>query len=280
MNALRIVLLAVAAVLLLATRAAAAGPAHAATDFLHHVQRGDLARAKSLLESPKYRSSPQGGDDAYFSYESGYDPTLAFLVGRPFSIGTPVVREQRSDWYLIDGTMYGYVALPLQFARERYQPWLLPAPLAFGRRMEFVGFMNFVVNPGADADRLSQRLRPSVARGIIAPPAPRVAPPPPPVAPPGAQAVVPRREPGDTYGSLFSPQPVDAAPVVLPSGETLDERQLQRLLPRLQRITLHVSLMRWGRFTSWHVSRWNFTDAVLATEKGDVVVNAGGQQKQ
>jgi hypothetical protein len=261
------------AVVLLVTTDAGAAPEKTASEFLHHVQRGDLAKAKRLLDSKG--SKPQGGDDVYFTYEAGYDPTLAFLVGRPFTIGTPSVREQRSDWYLLDGTLYGSVAMPLRFDAGRYQPWVLPAPIAFGRRMDFVDFMNFVTNPAAHPQQLSLRIRPDVGPGLIKPPAPRVLAPPPPVGPPGAQVVAPRVAPSDTYGSLMGPRPVDPAPVVLPSGEALTPPQLQRLLPRLAGITLHVSLIRWGRFTSWQITRWNYANAVLATEKGEVVMGVG-----
>lgn len=257
------------ALLLIAAPPASASAAEAAAEFVHHLQRGDLAKARRLLDTG--RSMPERADDAYFTYESGYDPTLAFLVGRPFTIGTPTVREQRSDWYLLDGTVYGSVALPLRFDPAAYRPWVLPAPIAFGRRMEFVDFMDFVMNPGGHPQALSMRIRPDVAPGLIKPAPPRFVAPPPPVARPVASMAAS----SDTYGSMMGQRPVDPAPVVLPSGEALTPEQLRRLLPRLAAITVHVSLIRWGRFASWHVSRWTFGDAVLATEKGEVVMSAG-----
>jgi hypothetical protein len=261
---------AVAVAVLVTTDVAIAGLEKTAGEFVQHVQRGEVEKAKRLLDSK--RSAPPGGDDAYFTWESGYDPTLAFLVGRPFAIGTPSVREQRSDWYLLDGTMYGLVSFPLRFDAARYRPWVLPAPIAFGRRMEFVDFMNFATNPATQPQHLSMRIRPDVGAGLIKSAAPRVLAPPPPAGPPGAQPVAPRVTPSDTYGSLMGPRPVDPAPVVLPSGEALTPEQLRRLLPRLAGITLQVSLTRPGRLASWHVGRWNFADAILATEKGDVVI--------
>ena len=230
--------------LLVAAPPAAASAGQTAVDFLHHLQRGDLAKARRLLDTG--RSMPQGGDDAYFTYESGYDPTLAFLVGRPFTIGTASVREQRSDWYALDGTIYGSVALPLRFEAAVYRPWVLPAAIAFGRRMDFVDFMDFVVNPGAQPQALSMRIRPDVAPGLIRPAPHRFVAPPPPVAAPGARPVAPMVASADTYGSMMGQRPVDPAPVLLPSGEALTPEQLRRLLPRLAAITVHVSLIRWG----------------------------------
>jgi hypothetical protein len=206
-------------------------------------------------------------------YESGYDPNFAFLVGHPFIVGTPSARQQRSDWYLIDGTIYADVTIPLRF--ESYRPWVLPAPIAFGRGMDFISFMNLVSTPASNPERLTLRIRPSLEPKLIKPPTPQfVAPPLPPVRP-DARSVAPQVGGVGGYGSLFGSRPVDPAPVVLPSGEALTAAQLGRLLPRLGGITLHLSLIRWGRFSSWSVVRWNFANAVLLTEKGEVVMGIG-----
>jgi hypothetical protein len=250
----------------------AASPEATAMEFVHHIQRGSLEKAKRLLESSGYRYRHQGGDDIYFGYESGYDPNFAFLVGRPFVIGAPSARQQRSDWYLLDGTIYAEVALPLRF--EAYRPWVLPAPIAFGRGMDFISFMNFVSAPASNPERLTLRIRPSIEPGLIKPPTPQFVAPPPP-GPPGARSIAPQVGGFGSYGSLFGSRPVDPAPVVLPSSEALTAAQMGRLLPTLGGITLHLSLIRWGRFSSWSVVRWNFANAVLITEKGEVVMGVG-----
>ncbi len=251
----------------------AAGPEKTAGEFVQQIQHGTLDKAKRLLETSGYRYPHPGGDAIYFVYESGYDPNLAFLVGHPFVVGTLTVRQQRSDWYLVDGTIYADVTFPLRF--ESYRPWVLPGPIAFGRRMEFIDFMNYVTAPGTDSDRLSLRIRPSIESGLIKAPAPRFVAPPPPLAPPRARAVTAPIERADTYGSLFGSHPVDPAPVLLPSGENLTLVQMSRFLPRLGAIRLNISLIRWGWFSSWKVVRWNFADAVLITEKGEVVMSVG-----
>lgn len=254
----------------------AAGPETVALGFVEHVQRGAIQKAKQLLEGPGYRTQPPGGDDAYFSYESGYEPNLAFLVGRGFVVGTPSVRQQRSDWYLIDGTIYAEVLIPLRFESDR--PWLLPAPLAFGRSMDFIAFMNAVSAPAADLEHLTLRLRASVEPGRIKPP-PRVAVPPPPVHP-GAGVVVPQAARTETDGLLAGARPLDPGRVLLPSGEPLSAGQLVNFLPRLGGITVQASLIRWGRFSAWKLVRWEFVEPVLVTDKGEVAVGRGAARKR
>jgi hypothetical protein len=250
-----------------------AGATATAESFLRHLQRGDVEHAKGLLDDPKYHGTPRGGVDAHFAYESGYEPNLAFLVGQPFGLGVPSERTQRSDWYLLDGTTYATVSIPLTFQEPR--PWVLPAPIAFGHPMPFLDLVKFAVEPGRYAQNLTLRVRHGIEPGRIRPPAPRVAPPPP-VGPPGAASIAARLEPTDTYGSMMGQRPVDPAPVRLPSGEALTSDQLQRFLPRLATITIDVSLVQRGRLlASWGVTRWTFRDAVVATETGTRPVGVG-----
>lgn len=255
--------------------ARAARPEQTASEFVKQIQEGAIDKAKRLLENSGYRYRHPGGDDIYFAYETGYDPNFAFLIGKPFIIGTAAVREQRSDWYLIDGTIYADVMLPLRF--ESYRPWVLPAPMAFGRRMEFIDFVNYAAAPAPHVEHLSLRIRPSLEPGLIKEPKPRFSAPPPPVAPSGTRAVMPQV---DTYGSLLGSLPVDPAPVVLPSGERLTAAQMSRFLPRLSGITLTISLIRWGRLSSWRVVRWNFDGATVITEKGEISMGSGPSKRK
>src|SRR5688572_10740037 len=109
------------AALVAAPAIANAGATATAESFLRHLQGGDVARAKGLLDDPRYRGTPPGGVDAYFVYESGHEPNLAFLVRQPFAVGVASERTQRSDWYLLDGTLYATVSIPLTFQEPR--PW-------------------------------------------------------------------------------------------------------------------------------------------------------------
>jgi len=237
--------------------------------FLKRLQSGDVASAKRLLEGDKWRAKPSGGDDVYFAYESGQEPNFAFLIGRPFEIGPLSIREGRSDWYLLDGTVYTTVTAPLRFRADRYRPFLLPPPLAFGRAMAFVAFVGFTVAPEREHDAFTLRLRPSVEPGLIQPPGPRVAPPPPPPGPPGARPAGAVPSIGTTLGL---PVARDPGSVVLPTGERLSPEQLTAFLPRLAAITLELQVTRRGRLAAWEISLFHFTSATIVTEKGEVVV--------
>jgi hypothetical protein len=261
-------------VLLLPACSAFADAESTARTFLTRVQAGDITGAKRLLEAAQWRSQPRGGDDAYFVYESGHEPNLAFLVGRPFDIGPMSTRESHSEWYPIDGSVYAQVTIPLSFRPERYQPYLLPPPMAFGRRMSFVAFMNFVAAPDrapAEFGEITLRLRPGLEPGLIQPPPPRVAAPPPP-GPPGARPATPSPEALAEMSAGLMPLPRDAAPVLFPSGEALTPEQLKRLLPRLRAITLTLRVVRHGRLGSFGVSGLQFTEAVLLTARGEARV--------
>jgi hypothetical protein len=244
---------------------ASADPEAIARLFVKRVQAGDVAGAKKLFGDPKLRSQPRAGDDAYFVYESGESRNLAFLVGRPFDVGPLSTRESRSDWFIIDGTLYAQVTVPLSFSPERYQPYLLPPPTAFGQKVPFSAFMNFVAAPETEMRDVPLRLRPGVESGLLRPPGPRTAVPPPP-APPGAR---PAMSSSEGFGLIGMPVPRDPAPVLLPSDEALTPEQLKRLLPRLRRGTLELHLVRHGRLGSFTISLFEFSEFVVTTPRGE-----------
>jgi hypothetical protein len=246
--------------------AACADPEAIARLFVKRVQTGDVAGAKKLFGDPKWRSQPRAGDDAHFVYESGESRNLAFLLGRPFDVGQLSTRESRSDWFIIDGTLYVQVTVPLSFRPERYQPYLLPPQTAFGQKMPFSAFMNFVAAPETEMRDVPLRLRPDVEPGLLRPPAPRTAVPAPPPAPPGAR---PAMSSPEGFGLIGMPVPRDPASVLLPSDEVLTPEQLRQILPRLRRSTLEIYLVRHGRLGSFGINRFEFSDFVVTTPRGE-----------
>jgi hypothetical protein len=255
-----------AVALVLWASAARADPEAIARLFVKRVQAGDVAGAKKLFGDPKFRSQPRAGDDAYFVYESGESRNLAFLVGRPFDVGPLSMRESRSEWFVIDGVLYAQVTVPLSFSPERYQPYLLPPPIAFGQKMTFSVFMNFVVAPETQLRDVPLRLRPGVEPGLLRPPGPRTAVPAPPPASPGAR---PATSSSEGFGLMGMPIARDPASVQLPSGEALTPEQLRGIVPRLRRSTLEVYLVRRGRLASFAVDRFEFSEFVVTTPRGE-----------
>ena len=241
-------------------------------DFLNAIKAGDVDRAKRLYD-PRYASIQRAGLDALFRYESGYQPNLAFLVGQPFTVESVTLTVPiRSEWYTVDGVRGHHVTARLRFDGDR-GPFLLPSPIAFGRAMEFIDFMNFVKHPESGRfGELTLRLRPTVAPGTITPPpAPQmVKAPPPPVGRGGAQRPVMAMPQPTFEGGLMGARPRDPGAVVLPSGERLTADQLAALLPRLTAIDVMLTTMQRGRLTAWKVEHVSFTNVVLGSHGAQI----------
>ncbi len=71
------------------------------------------------------------------------------------------------------------------------------------------------------------------------------------------------------FGLLGMPVARDPASVLLPSGEALTPEQLKRLLPRLRRSTLELHLVRHGRLASFAIDRFEFSEFVVTTPRGE-----------
>jgi hypothetical protein len=267
----RILCLALSFVLLLPA-VAAADAEKLTRDFLNAVKAADLERAKRLYD-PRYASIQKAGLDALFRYESGYQPNLTFLVGQPFSVDSVTLTVPiRSEWYTLDGVRGHNVTARLRFDGER-GPFFLPSPIAFGRSMEFVDFMNFVKDPGSGRfGELTLRLRPSIAAGMITPTPPpqMVKAPPPPVTRDGTQQPAMVRPSPTFEGGLMGAGPRDPGAVMLPSGEALTPDQLAALLPRLAAIDVMLTTMQRGRLASWKVEHVNFTNVLLVSHGAQV----------
>jgi hypothetical protein len=268
----RVLVALVGFVLVLGPSVAAADAQRLVGDFVRALASGDTARARSLVDT-RYKSLPGEGAEALFRYESGYQPNLAFLVGQPVDAGSIlVVGAIRSEWYVLDGTHGHHLTVPLRFEDAR-APFLLPSSIAFGRSMAFVDFMNFVKRPDREGyAALTLRIRPSVARGRIVPPPPRViaAPSPPVGEDPSRRPIVVTPAPSFEGGLLGGPQPRDPGAVILPAGEALTQPQLEALLPRVRAITLRLTVMQRGRFASWKVEDFGFANAVVVSHGTEI----------
>jgi len=241
-------------------------------EFLNAVKAGDLGRAKRAYDA-RYRSLPAEGVDALFRYESGYQPNLAFLVRQPFTVESVTSTGLiRSEWYALDGVRGNNMTARLRFDADR-GPFLLPSPIAFGRSMGFVDFMNFVKHPESGRfGELTLRLRSSVAPGTIAPtqPRPMVKAPPPPAGRESSQRPTMAMPSPQFEGGLMGARPRDSGAVVLPSGDALTPEQLAALLPRLAEVDVILTVMQRGRFASWKVEEVTFTNVLLGSHGAQI----------
>jgi hypothetical protein len=267
-----LVLPATAAFVLVTSTTAFADAETVTRDFLSALKAADVERAKRLYD-PRYASVQRVGLDGLFRYESGYQPNLAFLVGQPFTVESVALTIPiRSEWYTVDGVRGHNVTARLRFDADR-GPFLLPSPVAFGRSMWFIDFMNFVKHPesGTFAE-LTLRLRPTVVAGTITPTQPpqMVKAPPPPVGPGGTQRPMTAMPPPTFEGGLMGARPRDAGAVILPSGEALTADQLAAMLPRLAVIDVMLTTMQRGRLASWKVEHVTFTNVVLSAHGAQI----------
>ena len=211
-----------------------------ARELLAALAAGDVAKVVALhTDAARARRI-----DAHLAFDSGAEPNLAFLVGRPFD----TVSVASSQWPrdLGMGGIPWAIACPsclrvptaasvtaVLRVPAGAEPFLVPPALAFGARMPFAPFMDYVKQPDA-SDHLTLRVRPTLARGLV---------PDPPGPPPG-------------YPSLAIQRPRDVGAVVLPSGAVLDPTQLAALLPRVPEVVVTISLARGTRFNAWRVEQF------------------------
>lgn len=261
-----------------------ATPETTAEAFARTIRVGDVGLAKGFFEPSQWRSGPPewvGGDDAYFRYESGYEPNLAFLLGQPFDIG-PARELKRLHSEMCMVPMFcsesADTIVVLTFDPARYSPWFLPTPLAFigyGPMTE-QELQVFAANPALNApDRFSLRLRPSLDPDLIAPPPLKAISPPP--APPGAQPITRKFYMVDETRVGFTPRATNRN-VVQTDEDPMTPEQIKAHLPRLKAITLRLYLSRHNQFDPWRISFFSFQNAILDTRGKTVMVPLDTQQ--
>jgi hypothetical protein len=249
---------------------AQAASTDAAVAFLKAVQTNNISKAKGLFVDENRKSLPRGGYDAYFHYESGEDPNLAFLVGQPFKIGTPEVTEHLGDSFCFTPLDCGeaeYVEVPLYFSQATYSPYFLPAELAFSspyRRYYLEDIQKFIQQSTQQGknislqygDALSLRLRPTLTPFIKEPPPKYISGPLMPNGVPAPSIAVP-----DETASPVR----NAGQVYFSTGQPMSQTELEKLLPRLESITMRFYIQREGKLSSWQVFSFEYKDAVFKT---------------
>jgi hypothetical protein len=209
--------------------------------FIAAVRDGDMATI-NRLRTGEDASAPV---ERHFAWGASVEPNLAFLVRRPFEVGSLASAQWAADlgmggipWAIacpscLRVPTQARVTVPIMFA-DAHAPFLLPPHLAFGTDMRFVQFIDYAKRPH-HPEYLTLRIRPTLEPGLIPPPA----------------------APAPRHGSLLVPAPRDPAAVVLPSRAPLTTLQLGTLMPRVTGLVIEVLLSRSTRFNAWRIDRFS-----------------------
>jgi hypothetical protein len=244
-------------------------PASTAMSFLRTVRQGSIAEAAEMFGDNSCRCPPRGGWIALLKYEYGEEPSLAFLVGHPFEVGRArVMHVKDSTPYVLPWEVpeSAFVDVPLSFNASSYSPLFLPLKLAYGQDMTLAQFQAALRDLRKDDWKgFSLRLRPSLAAGVVPPPAvlkEQHAPP-----EKSGEGTPEASRAAELAKELFGEQaaqfltPRDAASVTLPGGASLSAAQVESQLPRLTTCTLRLRMERRSQFKPWRVAKLSFLDA-------------------
>jgi hypothetical protein len=142
--------------------------------FLRDVEQANLVDAVKQFGSNVCHCPAKGGWASYLIYQSGAEHNLAFMLGHPFTLGTPhatpvtnnrqaVLPWEKPEDYIVD--------FPINFNKGKYQPLFLPLKLAYGKDMTTAEFGEFLKDPDKGAwQGFTLRLRSGLKKGSVAAP--------------------------------------------------------------------------------------------------------------
>lgn len=149
-------------------------PKGTAAKFLDAVKSGDYKATAELFGGNTCRCPKKGGWVSYLIYASAQEPNLAFMMGRPFTIGdvkeTPIKHPDKDHitilpWQQPEDVI---VDIDISFEEARYSPYFLPLKMAYGIPITETEFTNFTRDPDNECWKgFALRLRPSIAPGAI-----------------------------------------------------------------------------------------------------------------
>lgn len=237
-------------------------PTEAATQFLRTLQQGDVESALREFGDNTCHCAPEGGYIAYLQAESGYDPNLSFLLGKPFKLG-----EMKTETLPYNGEKYlmpwdkpedQLVYVPLEFDAAA-RPYFLPTDMAYGYEISDADLKAFEKDPTALWKRgFTLRLRSKLEPGVIGQRDPR------------AKKTEAERMAADGLlpkEYLRYLHPKDAAGVKV--GDKVEPAtSFASELPRLKAITIGMKVVRRGLLSRWAVKKAGFGDPVLIMPDG------------
>jgi len=266
-------------------------PSREAVKFVRDIGHGNLSKIVHNFGGNTCRCPAKGGWGSYLVYQSGQEPNLAFLVGRSFSYTNPTVEYLKQErppaeilpWQKSEDTG---VDLHLTFNPTVYQPYFLPLPLAYGKKISQKELLSFAADPQPDAWKgFTLRLRPGLKPGAIKADERTI----------GDESKPEFRALEDLFtkgelkkgGGLERPNvdqkliketlgeqsaefltPTDAGDVIDENGKILPYSEVEKVLPRLKSIVLRLHVVRVGQIDEWTIFHFNFHDAIVTAGDG------------
>jgi hypothetical protein len=243
-------------------------PTDAARTFLQTLSAGDAEGALREFGDNTCHCAPEGGYISYLQYESGYDPNLAFLLGRKFSIG-----EMKTEQLPYNGEKYMFpwdkpedtlVYVPLVFT-DNDRPYFLPIDMAYGYKMPQDAVKAFEKDPSKNWKRaFTLRLRNSLEAGTIKERDPRA-----------KKTEMERLAEDGTLPKEYLKylHPKDAGPIEV-GGKTEAASAIANSLPRLKAITIGMKVVRRGLLSRWAVKKAGFDKPVVIADAKEITLEA------
>lgn len=221
--------------------------------FLMDLKTGEAGKACAYMGSEGCACSPPGGWSAYLNYESGLEPSIAFLLGSRFTEKLNKVSAEYPD-ATHKNVIHRQAQVSLRFP-EGNEPVLLPVKLAFGSNMDVSQLDAFSSSPYQDGMKgLTLRLRKELGRGSIQKHKDLIEIDRDSSRKPAADLLDPNKL-AEEFGSdtAFLLFPSDKGNVRDATGRILKPEEIRMHLPKLKEISLRVDLVRKTTGKNWKV---------------------------
>jgi hypothetical protein len=238
-------------------------PTDQANEFLRQLQTGSVPAVVDLFGDNTCSCPPKGGYVSYIKYESGLEPNLAFLLGKPFDyqiLDEKKIAPKEHSIVPFDRPENAYVDVAITF--KNYRPYFLPLDMAFGIPITESDLRKFCADPQANAARgFSLRLRPTLEPGLIGPPSLKVVR----ISPP-KQPISKQKESEEEAAFAKYIFPKDAGSVTSASGQKLSPKEIAASLPQLSSALLRLEVARRGQMKPWQIAKFRFLKAAVTCQ--------------
>ena len=240
-------------------------PADEGRTFLSLVSKSDVDAALQEFGDNTCHCAPKGGYSSYFRYEE--EPTLAFLVGKNFTMGKPTVKQlpYNNEPYVLpwDKPEDVAVRVPIELPAES-RPYFLPLDTAFGYNISETQLKKFAQNPDKEWWKaFTLRLRQGLQPGFVPKPTPETKP------SEADKAVKDKVLPPEMMKYLH---PTDAGAITLGDQKLVPVSQFASELPRLKSIVIGMKIVRRGVLKRWAVKKIGYEDPVITVNGHDAAL--------